>query len=89
MNFRATTQRQLAAAFKSGALNMPTTTGETNMKPTYNELLTLLDACSEAVEEAAKREARKGTNEYGLKNITWKLRLERVHEILKAADFEA
>jgi coenzyme F420-reducing hydrogenase alpha subunit len=58
-------------------------------KPTYNELLTLLDACSEAVEEAARREARKGTNEYGLKNITWKLRLERVQEILKAADFEA
>lgn len=57
-------------------------------KPTYDQVLMLLDACVEAVVEMAMREARTPAKG-GLKNITWQQRLETIQRTLDAAGFEA
>ena len=54
-------------------------------KPTYDNLLMLLDACIPALVREARVEAAKPKSPAGLKEITWKLRLEHVREIMKAA----
>lgn len=53
-------------------------------KPTYDNLLMLLDACIPALEREVRVEAMNAKRGYGLKEITWKLRLEHIREILKA-----
>lgn len=56
-------------------------------KPTYEQILMLLDACLDAVVEMARREART-PSKGGLKCITWQQRLETIQRTLKAAGFE-
>lgn len=57
-------------------------------KPTYDQVLMLLDACVEAVVEMARREARTPAKG-GLKCITWQQRLQTIQRTLDAAGFDA
>jgi hypothetical protein len=54
-------------------------------KPTYGWLAILLDACLEAVEEAAAREAKRKPINGILYPITWQTRLTKVREAVNAA----
>lgn len=57
-------------------------------KPTYEQVLMLLDASVEAVVEMARREARTPAKG-GPKCITWHQRLQTIQRTLDAAGFEA
>ena len=54
-------------------------------KPTYEQIIMLLDACIPALEEAAKREKRRGLSSNGMREITDQERLKFVKEIVDAA----
>jgi hypothetical protein len=54
-------------------------------RPSYEQLIVLLDGCLPAIEAAAKHEARKPADKYGLKNITWQKRLEAARAYIAAS----
>jgi hypothetical protein len=54
-------------------------------KPTYEQLVVLLDACIPLLEAAAKREARKPALSYGMTQITWQKRLEAARKYIAAS----
>jgi hypothetical protein len=54
-------------------------------KPTYQQLVMLLDASIPALEAAAKREAARQPTYAGLRNITEQERLKTVRRVVKDA----
>jgi hypothetical protein len=56
-----------------------------NTKPSYEQLVVLLDGCIPAIEAAAKREARKPAYAHGMTEITWQKRLEAARAYVAAS----
>jgi hypothetical protein len=54
-------------------------------KPSYEQLIVLLDGCIPAIEAAARHEAKKDRDRYGLKEITWQKRLEAARAYVAAS----
>jgi hypothetical protein len=54
-------------------------------KPTYEQLIVLLDACIPLLETAALREARKPPLASGLREASWKLRLKAARAYVAAS----